>query len=130
MRDGRRERANSATAPLQTDQERDSAVSDWDAWVDQGRCYWHRDANGEEVLIPGCYGVLNGPDQCTCDHPMSRIEHAEDIIRQQHEHIERLRERLEEMRGELREACADCREFSHENNVLRRRLSMIESATK
>lgn len=56
------------------------------------RCYWYRDGDGE-VLIPMCYGsAVNGPNECTCDVPESRIEAAErrrDIAEQE---VLRLRE--------------------------------------
>jgi hypothetical protein len=75
-----------------------------EALSDLDRCYWYRDGDGNgEVLIPMCLGTaVNGPEQCTCDVPMSRIEAAERGRRIAEEHVERLREardrRLDEQR--------------------------------
>ena len=46
-------------------------------WTGPNRCYWYRDGDGE-VMIPMCLGAaINGPHECTCDVPESRIEAAE-----------------------------------------------------
>jgi hypothetical protein len=46
-------------------------------WTSPDRCYWYRDGDGE-ILIPMCWGTAtNGPLQCTCNVPESRIEAAE-----------------------------------------------------
>lgn len=71
-------------------------------WTSPERCYWYRDGDGE-VLIPMCFGTANnGPTQCTCDVPESRIEAAERGRKVAEEHVERLREardrRLDEQR--------------------------------
>ncbi|MBL3564042.1 hypothetical protein JMM61_14445 [Rhodovulum sulfidophilum] len=42
------------------------------------RCYWIRDQDGAEILIPMCWGAaIGGPAECTCNVPESRIETAE-----------------------------------------------------
>ncbi|BAQ69386.1 hypothetical protein NHU_02232 [Rhodovulum sulfidophilum] len=42
------------------------------------RCYWIRDQDGAEILIPMCWGAaIVGPAECTCNVPESRIETAE-----------------------------------------------------
>lgn len=69
-------------------------------WTAVDRCYWYRDGDGE-VLIPMCLGcAVNGPEQCTCDTPMSRIEAAERGREIAERHVMRLCEardrRLEE----------------------------------
>lgn len=64
----------------------DEAVSNLD------RCYWYRDGDGE-VLIPMCLGcAVNGPEQCTCDVPESRIEAAERGRAEAERQVMRLRE--------------------------------------
>lgn len=58
------------------------------------RCQWYRDGDGE-VLIPACIGcAVAGPDNCTCDVPMSKIEAAEEAAREEREWAEELRRRL------------------------------------
>lgn len=61
-------------------------------WSAPNRCYWYRDGEGE-VLIPMCLGTaVNGPEQCTCDVPESRIEAAERGRAEAERHVLRLRE--------------------------------------
>lgn len=72
-------------------------------WTSPDRCYWYRDGEGE-VLIPMCYGTaINGPAQCTCDVPESRIEAAERGRAEAERQVMRLREardrRLEEQQS-------------------------------
>lgn len=56
------------------------------------RCHWYRDGDGE-VLIPMCYGTaINGPEQCTCDVPESRIDAAERGRAEAEEQLLRLRD--------------------------------------
>lgn len=93
------------------------------------RCHWVRLADGEEMMIPGCYGTaISGPHACTCDVPGSRIERAEDLIREMHERHERLRGRLEVMRAAVEGWKSNLRSANAELAALRRRLAMIESA--
>ncbi|NDK36948.1 hypothetical protein [Rhodovulum sulfidophilum] len=34
------------------------------------RCYWIRDQDGAEILIPMCWGAaIGGPAECTCNVP-------------------------------------------------------------
>lgn len=71
------------------------------------RCYWYRDGDGE-VLIPMCLGcAVNGPEQCTCDVPESRIEAAERGRAEAEQAVLRLREardrRLEEQQSNWRQ---------------------------
>ena len=92
------------------------------------RCYWYRDGDGE-ILIPMCYGTaINGPHECTCDVPVSRIEAAErgraeaekQVMRliEKHEHgleeqqsawrrIKRMRARIEELEQQLASRAAE-----------------------
>lgn len=92
-------------------------------------CKWVRDPDGTETMIPGCYGtVISGPHACTCDIPGSRIERAQETIREMHAHLDRLRERLVILRGEHAENLAELRAANAELAVLRRRLGMIEGA--
>ena len=43
-----------------------------------GRCYWIKDEDGDEILIPMCCGAaVYGSHACTCGFPESRIEAAE-----------------------------------------------------
>lgn len=61
-------------------------------WTSPDRCYWYRDGEGE-VLIPMCYGTaINGPHECTCDVPESRIEAAERRRDEAERQVLRLRE--------------------------------------
>lgn len=85
-------------------------------------CRWTRDQDGTEWLIPGCIGTaVTGPQSCTCDTPLSRIERAEALVRKMHDHHERLRERLLERNLEIG--------VTHEElRVLTARVRMIESA--
>ncbi|MBL3598128.1 hypothetical protein JMM63_21725 [Rhodovulum sulfidophilum] len=42
------------------------------------RCYWLREEDGIEILIPMCIGAaIGGPAECTCNVPESRIETTE-----------------------------------------------------
>lgn len=72
-------------------------------WTAVGRCYWYRDGDGE-VLIPMCFGTaVNGPEQCTCDVPDSRIEASERGRAEAEAQVLRLREardrRLDEQKN-------------------------------
>lgn len=72
-------------------------------WRQHDRCYWYRDGEGE-VLIPMCFGTaINGPEQCTCDVPESRIEAAERGRAEAERQVMRLREardrRIEEQQA-------------------------------
>lgn len=61
-------------------------------WSD--RCYWVRDSNGDEVLIPMCIGAAHHPSGCTCDAPKSKIERAEARTEAALQYAERLRQKL------------------------------------
>jgi len=55
-------------------------------------CHWVKDGK-TLVQIPGCMGAaVYGPESCTCDLPLSRIENAE-----------RRAEEAEELAGEFRD---------------------------
>lgn len=78
--------------------------------INNGRCYWYKDGDGE-VHIPGCWGAaLGGPSECTCDVPLSpteidykaQIDALERRLRHAELHLEWTRARLRE---------ADLREF-------------------
>ncbi len=57
------------------------------------RCYWVRDDDGDEVLIPMCHGsAIFGPASCTCRVPESRIEVAERGRSTAEAHVMKLRE--------------------------------------
>lgn len=71
------------------------------------RCHWYRDGDGE-VLIPMCLGTaVNGPEQCTCNVPESRIERAERGRAEAERQVLRLREardrRLDEQQKQWRQ---------------------------
>lgn len=58
------------------------------------RCYWTRDEDGLEVLIPRCWGSVLDPAGCTCAVEGSALEKAErrrDIAEGE---VLRLREKL------------------------------------
>ncbi|RBO54084.1 hypothetical protein DSD19_06380 [Rhodovulum sp. BSW8] len=89
-------------------------------------CYWLRDDDGAEILIPMCCGAaIGGPAECTCNVPESRIEAAERGRAEAEAQVLRLREvrdhRLEEQARMWRE-----------NKRLRERISELETllATK
>lgn len=70
------------------------------------RCHWYRDSDGE-ILIPMCLGAaINGPCECTCDVPESRIEAAERGRAEAERQVMRLREardrRIEEQEADWR----------------------------
>lgn len=86
-------------------------------WSD--RCYWVRDPDGYEVLIPMCMGAAIHPSGCTCRAPKSAIERAEaraDIARAK---VIRLREKLLVAGDRLNG-------FFAENRALRIRLQAAE----
>ncbi|PNW61816.1 UNVERIFIED_CONTAM: hypothetical protein BEN50_25680 [Euhalothece sp. KZN 001] len=79
------------------------------------RCHWYRDGDGE-VLIPMCMGcAVNGPEQCTCDVPESRIEAAERERAEAEHQVMRLREKAERRLEEQQR-------IWNENRWLRRRI--------
>jgi len=83
------------------------------------RCHWYRDGDGE-VLIPMCLGTaINGPAECTCDVPESRIEAAERGRAEAERQVLRLREARD--RG-LEEQQANWRH----NKRLRERIRKLE----
>lgn len=72
------------------------------------RCYWLKNEDGEEILIPMCYGSAAGGEAgCTCRVPESRIEAAERGRAEAEGHVLKLREardrRLEEQRRDWNE---------------------------
>lgn len=57
------------------------------------RCYWTKDEDGDEILIPMCCGsAVYGPHACTCNVPESRIEAAERGRAEAERQVLRLRE--------------------------------------
>jgi hypothetical protein len=86
-------------------------------WTD--RCYWVREADGTETLIPMCIGAAIHPSGCTCDAPQSRIERAVECADIARREADRLRQKLRtaserasrleavnrELARRLREAC-------------------------
>lgn len=61
-------------------------------WSD--RCYWVREPDGTETLIPMCVGAAHHPSACTCDAPQSRIERAEQRAEIARGEVDRLRQKL------------------------------------
>ncbi|MBL3576277.1 hypothetical protein JMK10_06320 [Rhodovulum sulfidophilum] len=82
------------------------------------RCYWIRDQDGAEILIPMCWGAaIGGPAECTCNVPESRIEAAERGRAEAEAQVLRLREvRLEAQAVTWRE-----------NKRLRERIAELET---
>jgi hypothetical protein len=58
------------------------------------RCFWVREPDGTETLIPMCIGSANHPSQCTCSMPQSRIERAEEQATVARGEVDRLRQKL------------------------------------
>lgn len=57
------------------------------------RCYWIKDEDGDEILIPMCHGsAVYGPYACTCTVPESRLEAAERRRDAAEEYVLQLRE--------------------------------------
>lgn len=57
------------------------------------RCYWIKDKDGDEILIPMCQGcAIGGPLGCTCSVPESRIEAADRGRAEAERQVVRLRE--------------------------------------
>ena len=85
-----------------------------------GRCYWSRQDDGEEIMVPMCIGcAVYGPYQCTCNVPESRLEQAERGRSIAESEVNRLREKLYRS--------ADRREVERlENQRLRRRIFDME----
>lgn len=61
-------------------------------WTD--RCYWVREPDGTEALIPMCIGAAHHPSACNCYAPQSRIERAEERAEVARMEIDRLRQKL------------------------------------
>jgi hypothetical protein len=58
------------------------------------RCHWVREQDGTETLIPGCWGSVHDPANCTCEVPGSALERAERARQAAETEVERLREKL------------------------------------
>lgn len=85
-------------------------------WSD--RCYWVREPDGTESLIPMCIGGAHHPGACTCSAPQSRIERAEARAEVAIREIDRLRQKL-------RAASDRVTQMQTENRDLRRRLREV-----
>jgi hypothetical protein len=89
-----------------------------------GRCFWLRVAGREEMLIPMCIGAaVNGPSNCTCDVPESRIEEAERRRDEAESYVLRLREKSEQ-------SVIHQRMSWRQNKVLRDRIRALEDAAE
>ncbi|MBL3554346.1 hypothetical protein [Rhodovulum sulfidophilum] len=85
------------------------------------RCYWIRDQDGAEILIPMCWGAaIGGPAECTCNVPESRIETAERGRAEAERQVLRL---MDERDRRLYEQARNWRR----NKLLRQRIEDLET---
>lgn len=67
------------------------------------RCHWVREQDGTETLIPGCWGSVHNPANCTCEVAGSALERAERARQAAETEIERLREKLSSAADRVRD---------------------------
>jgi peptidoglycan hydrolase CwlO-like protein len=67
------------------------------------RCHWVREQDGTETLIPGCWGSVHDPANCTCEVPGSALDRAERARQAAEAEVERLREKLARAADRVRE---------------------------
>jgi hypothetical protein len=65
------------------------------------RCYWIKDENGTEVLVPMCYGSAHlGSEGCTCTKPQSEIEKVREELDRATQKIERLQNYVADLKAD------------------------------
>lgn len=53
-------------------------------------CHWVKGEDGQEFMIPECYGGAHDPKECTCEVKGSELDRAKEAWREAEERISRM----------------------------------------